>query len=55
MEGVLDGADVILLAVAVVEIGELLTGKPLGGVRVGVLEACQPDFDQCWRDASDSP
>lgn len=52
MEGILDGADVILLAVAVVEIGELLTGKPLGGVRVGVLEACQPDFDHCWRDAS---
>ena len=36
-EGVLDGADVVLLAVRVVESGELLTSKPLGGVRVGVL------------------
>lgn len=37
VEWILDGADVVLLAVAVVEVGELLTGEPLGGVRVGVL------------------
>ena len=36
-EGVLDGTDVVLLAVRVVESGELLTSEPLGGVRVGVL------------------
>jgi hypothetical protein len=36
-EGVLDGTDVVLLAVRVVESGELLTGEPLGGVGVGVL------------------
>jgi len=36
-EGVLDGADVVLLAVAVVESGELLTGEPLGSVGLGVL------------------
>jgi len=36
-EGVLDGTDVVLLAVGVVKSGELLTGEPLGGVRVGVL------------------
>lgn len=38
VEGVLDGADVVLLGVAVVERGELLTGEPLGRVGVGVLE-----------------
>lgn len=38
MEGVLDGANVVLLDVAVVELGELLAGEPLGLVRVGVLE-----------------
>ena len=37
-EWVLDGADVVLFAVAVVELGELLTSEPLGRVRVGVLE-----------------
>ena len=38
VEGVLNGADVVLLHVAVVDSGELLTGEPLGLVRVGVLE-----------------
>lgn len=38
VEGVLDRADVILLAVAVVELGELGAREPLGRVRVGVLE-----------------
>ena len=36
-EGVLDGTDIVLLAVRVVESGELLTSEPLGGVGVGVL------------------
>jgi len=36
-EGVLDGTDVVVLAVAVVETGELLTSEPLGRVGVGVL------------------
>lgn len=36
-EGVLDGADVVLLDIAVVKGSELLTGEPFGGVRVGVL------------------
>lgn len=39
-EGVLDGANVVLLAVAVVQVGELLSGEPLGRVGVGVLN-CQ--------------
>lgn len=38
LEGVLDGADVILLAVRVVKVTKLLTSEVLGGVRVGVLE-----------------
>lgn len=37
--GVLDGDDVVLLAEGDVEGGELLSGEPLGGVGVGVLEA----------------
>lgn len=37
-EWVLDGADVVLLAVTVVESGKLLTGEPLGRVGVGVLQ-----------------
>jgi hypothetical protein len=36
-EGVLDGTNVVLLAVGVVKSGELLTSEPLGGVGVGVL------------------
>jgi hypothetical protein len=38
-EGVLDGADVVLLAVRVVETSELLASEPLGGVGVGVLKS----------------
>lgn len=38
LEGVLDGADVVLLAVRVVEVTKLLASEVLGGVRVGVLE-----------------
>jgi hypothetical protein len=40
-EGVLDGADVVLLGVGVVEGSELLTSEPLGGVGVGVLTVRQ--------------
>ena len=38
-EWVLDGANVVLLTVAVVKSGELLSGEPLGRVRVGVLKS----------------
>lgn len=38
VEGVLDGNDRVLLDVAHVEISQLNTGDPLGGVGVGVFE-----------------
>lgn len=38
VEGVLNRDDGVLLDVAQVEVGELNTSDPLGGVRVGVLE-----------------
>lgn len=37
VEGVLDGDDGVLGGQVVVVLGELFTGQPLGGVRVGVL------------------
>jgi hypothetical protein len=46
-EGVLNGTDVVLLAVAVVESGELLTSEPLGWVGFRVLSVSwnsNPDF-----------
>jgi hypothetical protein len=44
VEGVLDRADVVLLDVAVVEVGELFAGEPLGGVRVGVLTVSASEY-----------
>jgi hypothetical protein len=39
VEGVFDRNNVVLLDEVVVDLGEFFTGEPLGGVRVGVLEA----------------
>lgn len=38
VEGILNGDDGVLLNVADVEVGEFDTGKPLRGVRIGILE-----------------
>ena len=42
VEGVLDGDNVVLLDVALVDVTELLSGEPLGLVGVGVLDCGQP-------------
>lgn len=41
VEGVLDGDDVVLGNVSLVDLGELETGKGLGLVRVGVLSSAE--------------
>lgn len=45
VEGVFDRDNVVLLDELVVDTSELLSSEPLGGVRVGVLEAKETKSD----------